>query len=135
MKLVATEVLLVMLLAGCATQPVNEACRAGIEKQSEVLYANVDRIRHDSPTGFSLLLSAAEGSELVGDYHGCVKNLAIARSLSNVDIGLYRNDTHPQDTYPPPFRDKKSSSKGPEYDAAHHAAGHTHHHGHPAPTE
>ncbi|MFB3104162.1 MAG: hypothetical protein ACE1ZA_04455, partial [Pseudomonadales bacterium] len=30
--------------------------------------------------GFSLLLSAAEGNELVGDYQGCLKNLLMARS-------------------------------------------------------
>lgn len=129
-NLVASVLLLLVLLAGCANLPMDQACRAGIEKESEVLYTDDHRISQSRSTGFSLLLSAAAGNELVGDYQSCLKNLNMARSLSHGDSGLSHNYVPPQDTYPPPIRHKKGPAKGPAYDAAHHALGHLHHHGH-----
>lgn len=125
--LVALELFLVFLLGGCASLSTDLACRAGIERETEALYAD------DGRMGVSLLLSAAHGDELVGDYEGCLKNLKTARRLRRV------NNYYAQNIYYPPRNATRNaysragqnqSSGGRSYDAAHHAAGHTHHHGH-----
>ncbi|MCH7821899.1 MAG: hypothetical protein IIA07_07780 [Proteobacteria bacterium] len=125
---VALELFLVLLLAGCASLPMDQACRAGIDKESKVLAANGHRMRlHRSPD-FEFLLSAAEDSELVGDYEDCLTLLQMARvdrhPWTQIDYyGHSAQNTNSQPGYRQPI-------SGQSKDVAHHAAGHTHHHGH-----
>ncbi len=105
------------------------ACRAGIEKESEGLYGDDQRMDHHPPS-FSLLLSVAEGNELVGDYRSCLENL---KTASRHRHNYYTQNTSSptlnstQNSYPRP---RYESNRGASYDQAHHAAGHAHHHGH-----
>ena len=132
--LVASEVFLLLLLTGCANLPMDEACRVGIEKEFETLFTDDYRLRLDSPSSSFVSLSAAVGSEQVGDYKGCLKNLNTARRHRRVN-GYYALNTHysprnsTQNSYPQAGR-TRSGGGSASYDAAHHAAGHTHHHGH-----
>ena len=127
-NLVASELFLVLLLAGCANLPVDEACRAGLEKDSKVLSSNGHQMQYHRSPDFPLLLSAAERSELAGDYQSCLSILRLAR----VDRHTYSLSSGPyygtQNTYS--WGGQNQSYSGPANDAAHHAAGHTHHHGH-----
>ncbi len=123
--LVASELFLVFLLAGCANLPMDQACRAGIEKESKVWDANGRELwLHRSPN-FISLLSEAEINELAGDYQSCLSNLKMARNHSHAHSGNYYPT---QNTYS--WGGQNQSNRGSANDAAHHAAGHTHHHGH-----
>ncbi len=130
-QLAALEILLVLLLAGCVNLPMDGACRAGIEKESEVLYAIDQKMRHRRSTGFYLFVSAPESSELVGDWNSCLENLKMARSFRHGDTVPGRNSYAATDTAPAPVWHKRSKMRpAAAYDAAHHDAGHSHHHGH-----
>ena len=125
--IVASKLFLLLWLAGCANLPMDQACRTGIEKESKVLNANGHKMRDHRSPDFFFLLSAAEGNELVGDYQSCLNNLKMAR----IDYrhGPSRNYYPTRNTYT--WAGKHHSNEGAAaYDAAHHAAGHTHHHGH-----
>ena len=127
--LLVSKLLIVMSLAGCASVPLEQACRAGIEKESEGLYGDDQRMDHHPPS-FSLLLSVAEGNELVGDYRSCLENL---KTASRHRHNYYTQNTNyptlnsTQNSYPRPRYER---NRGASYDQAHHAAGHAHHHGH-----
>jgi hypothetical protein len=122
--LVASELFFVLLLAGCANTPMDQACRAGIERDINVLSANGHQLQYHRTLDFAFLLSEAEGDELVGDYQSCLHNLSMARvnHHSMRITASSRIDYPTQDTY--------QNNTGSANDAAHHAAGHTHHHGH-----
>ena len=126
--LVASELFLVLLLAGCANLPMDQACRAGIETESKVWDANGRELwLHRSPH-FISFLSEAEINELAGDYQSCLSNLKMARNHSH---GTTRyNDSYlpTRNTYS--LGGQNQSNRGSGIDAAHHARGHTHHHGH-----
>ncbi len=77
--LVASELFLVFLLAGCANLPTDQACRAGIEKEVKVFDANGHVMRYHRSWDFPFLLSAAEVDEWGGDYQSCLNNLKMAR--------------------------------------------------------
>ena len=125
---VASELFLVLLLAGCANLPPDQACRAGIEKESKVWDDNGNELwLHRSPH-FVSLLSEAEINELAGDYESCLSNLKMARSHSHGPIGHSVFNRSTQNTYS--WGGQNQSNRGSANDAAHHAAGHTHHHGH-----
>ena len=125
---VASELFLVLLLAGCANLPMDQACRAGLEKEYEVWDANGRSLRHHRSPDFVLLLSEAEINELAGDYESCLSNLKMARSHSHGPIGHSVFNGSTQNTYS--WGGQNQSNRGSANDAAHHAAGHTHHHGH-----
>ena len=125
---VTLELFLVLLLAGCASLPMDQACRAGIDKESKVLAANGHRMRLHRSEDFEFLLSAAEDSESVGDYEDCLTLLQMARvdlhpSAQNGYFGHSAQNTNSQSGY-------RQINSGQSKDASHHAAGHTHHHGH-----
>jgi hypothetical protein len=125
--LVASELLLVLLIAGCANHPVDEACRAGLEKDSKVLSNNGHQMQFHRSPYLPLLLSAAERHELAGDYQSCLSILNMAR--------INRHMYHTSGNYYPTqntssWDGQYQSDMGSGIDAAHHAAGHTHHHGH-----
>ncbi len=125
--LVASELLLVLLLAGCANLPADEACRAGLEKDSKVLSASGHQMQYHRRPDFPLLLSVAERAELAGDYQSCLSILRLAR----IDRHKYHRSSGnyygTQNTYSWGGQNRVMGSAN---DAAHHAAGHTHHHGH-----
>ncbi len=73
--LVAIELLLVSTLAGCATLPMDQACRTGIEKETKVLNANGHLLKHHRTPEFPQLISAAKANELDGEYLSCLSNL------------------------------------------------------------
>ena len=126
--LVASELFLVLLLAGCANLPMDQACRAGIETESKVWDANGRELwLHRSPH-FIFFLSEAEINELDGHYESCLSNLKMARSHSHGPIGHSVFNRSTQNTYS--WGGQNQSNRGSANDAAHHAAGHTHHHGH-----
>ncbi len=122
--LVASELFFVLLFAGCANTPMDQACRAGIERDINVLSANGHQLQYHRTPDFAFLLSEAEGDELVGDYQSCLHNLSMARvNRHSMRItGHSSIDYRTQDTY--------QSNTDSAIDADHHAAGHTHHHGH-----
>ena len=126
--LVASELLSVLVLAGCASLPPDQACRAGIEQETEVLNENGFQMQHHRSLDFPFFLSLAEGDELVGDYQSCVDNLKMARNhvheYSGSGGSYYRSPNNYSGS-----RQSMGSSRMTN-DAAHHAAGHTHHHGH-----
>ncbi|MCZ6708798.1 MAG: hypothetical protein O7B25_00375 [Gammaproteobacteria bacterium] len=132
--LMASGLFLVMLSAGCATLPMDEACRANIEKETKVLAANGHRLQFHRSANFSALLSAAGDSEQIGDYQGCLNILQMAhvgRARHNRASGNYTPSQ--QHSYSGSYNGGYSSNNGGgggSVDAAHHAAGHTHHHGH-----
>ncbi len=119
--LVASELFLVLLLAGCAILPVDEVCRAELEKDSKVLSDNGHQMQYHRRPDFPFLLSVAERAELGGDYQTCVSLLRLARINGHAYARSSGNYYGTQNTY---------SYSGSANDAAHHAAGHTHHHGH-----
>ena len=121
---VASELFLVLLLAGCANLPPDQACRAGLENEYEVLDANGRTLRYHRSPYFAFLLSAAEDTEINGDYQSCLSILKMARNHSHESSGNNWTRT----TYS--WRGQNQSSRGSGIDAAHHARGHTHHHGH-----
>ena len=133
-RLVALELFLVLLLAGCANLRVDQACRAAIEKETKVLAANGHTMRHHRTSGFPLLLSAAENREQVGDYQSCLNILQMAHIGRPMYRGSSGNYVRIQRTYsqsiPGQSGGYQSYGGGGSIDAAHHAAGHTHHHGH-----
>ncbi len=126
--LVASELFLVVLLAGCANLPVGEACRAGLESELKVFDANGRAMRYHRSPDFVFLLSEAEINELAGDYQSCLSNLKMARNHSHGTTS-YSDSYYPtRNTYS--LGGQNQSNRGSGIDAAHHAAGHTHHHGH-----
>ena len=131
-RLVALELFLVLLLAGCANLRVDQACRAAIEKETKVLAANGHTMRHHRTSSFPLLLSAAESREEVGDYQSCLNVLQMAHIGRPMYRGSSGNYYRTQSTYSGSSGQNQSyqSYGGGGSDAAHHAAGHTHHHGH-----
>ena len=123
--LVASELFLVFLLAGCANLPMDQACRAGLESELQVFDANGRAMQYHRSPDFVFLLSEAEINELAGDYQSCLSNLKMARNHSHAHSGNYYPT---QNTYS--WGGQNQSNRGSANDAAHHAAGHTHHHGH-----
>ncbi len=123
--LVASELFFVLLLAGCANIPMDQACRAGIEDNINVLYANGHQLHYHRSLDFAFLLSEAEADELVGNYQSCLHNLSMARiNRHSMRITARSRIDYPtQDTY-------QSNTGSSVNDAEHHAAGHIHHHGH-----
>jgi hypothetical protein len=77
--LMASEVILVSLLAGCANVPPDQACRDGLEEEFEVFHANGNRMHYHRSANFAVYLFEAEIDELVGDYESCLDHLAMAR--------------------------------------------------------
>ncbi|MFB3103819.1 MAG: hypothetical protein ACE1ZA_02730, partial [Pseudomonadales bacterium] len=95
----------------------------------KVLAANGHRMRYHRTANFPFLLSAAEGNEQIGNYESCLKNLEMAH------IGHRTNNRNSYPTQNAYSGAGQNQSYGRSYgggstDAAHHAAGHTHHHGH-----
>ena len=130
-RLMASELFLVLLLAGCANLPMDQACRAGLEEESKVLAANGHRLRYHRTPNFPYLLSAAEGSEQIGDYESCLKILRTAHIGRPVHNRRSGSHFPTQNTYSGAGQNQSYQSHGGgSIDAAHHAAGHTHHHGH-----
>ena len=132
-RLVALELFLVLLLAGCANLRVDQACRAAIEKETKVLAANGHTLRRHRTSSFPLLLSAAENREQVGDYQSCLNVLQMAHIGRPMYRGSLGNSYRTQSTYSGSTGQNQSYQSyggGGSTDAAHHAAGHTHHHGH-----
>ena len=125
--LVASELFLVLLLAGCAIFPADEACRAELEKGSKVLSDNGHQMQYHRRPDYPYLLSVAERSELDGDYQTCLGILKLARINRHTYGRSSGNYSGTQNMY---SWAGQSFSTGPANDAAHHAAGHTHHHGH-----
>ena len=114
---VASGLFLIMLLAACANVPIDVACRAGLDSEFSLLGAD-DRPAHRSPN-FDSLLFEAQDNELAGDYQSCLNNLKMAHVHSHQrtpKINLWGEQF-------PIYSERPN-------DAAHHAAGHTHHHGH-----
>ena len=128
--LLASELFLVLLLTGCANLPMDQACRAGIEKGIRVLESNGHQLQYHRTWDFTVLLSAAEDDEMVGDYQSCLHNLSMARinHHSFRIVGPSGNYNGMLNTYS--WGGQNQSNGGGVNDAAHHAAGHTHHHGH-----
>ncbi len=126
--LVTSELFLVLLLAGCANLPMDQACRAGLEKEVKVLDANSHAMQYHRSPDFVFLLSEAESDELVGDYQSCLNNLKIARADRHQHTRSSGNYYPTQNTYS--SAGQNQSNRGSANDAAHHARGHTHHHGH-----
>ena len=124
---VASELFLVLLLAGCANLPMDQACRAGLESEFKVLDANGRALQHRSPD-FVVLLFEADDKEMAGDYDGCLHNLRMARNHSHgrISYTVFNHDT--RNTYSQGGQNQGNG--GVVNDAAHHAAGHAHHHGH-----
>ena len=120
--LVASELFLVLLLAGCANLPMDQDCRARLESEFKVFDANGDQMQYHRSPDFVFLLHEAEDDELVGDYQSCLNNIHMARVHRHGPTSSSGNYYPTQDTY----RSNRVSAN----DAAHHAAGHTHHHGH-----
>ncbi len=123
--LVASELFLVFLLVGCANLPMDQACRAGLESELQVFDANGRAMQYHRSPDFVFLLSEAEINELAGDYQSCLSNLKMARNHSHGPSGNYYGT---QNTYS--WGGQNQSNRGSANDAAHHAAGHTQHHGH-----
>jgi len=80
--IVASELFLVSLLAGCANLPPDQACRAGLEYEHEVLDTNGRTLRDYRSPYFAYLLSAAEDTEINGSYESCLSILKMARNQS-----------------------------------------------------
>jgi hypothetical protein len=120
---VASELFLVLLLAGCANLPMDQACRAGLESEFKVLDANGHAMQYHRSANFVVLLFEADDKELAGDYEGCLHNLEMAR-VHHRHEPTYRTPI----TYS--WDGQNQSIRGSANDGAHHAAGHTHHHGH-----
>ena len=116
--LMASELFLVLWLAGCANLPMDQACRAGLESEFKVLDAHDNQMRYHRSPDFVFLLYEAEDNELAGDYQSCLNNLKMARNHRHAK----------QIPYSQVGLNQSNSSES--IDAAHHAAGHTHHHGH-----
>ena len=98
-QLVALELILLLLLAGCANLRVDQACRAGIEKETRVLAANGHTMRYHRGPNFPLLLSVAQDSEQIGDYHNCLGFLRMAHNGRPSFIGSSGNYFHSQNTW------------------------------------
>ena len=81
--LAASELFLVLLLAGCANLPMDQACRAGIESEVKLLIADDNQVRYHRSPDFVFLLSEAEDNELAGNYRSCLNNLKMAKSHSH----------------------------------------------------
>lgn len=132
--LVASGLFLVLSMAGCANLPMDQACRANIEKETKVLAANGHRMRYHRSANFPALLSAAQDSEQIGDYPGCLNILQMAhvgRSVHNSASGDYApSQRQAYSGSSNQGHSRSYSGGGGSIDAAHHAAGHTHHHGH-----
>ncbi len=126
--LVASELFFVLVLAGCANLPMDQACRAGLESEFKLLDADDDQIRYHRSPDFVSLLYEAEDDELAGDYQSCLSNLKMARNHRHEYIAHNRYFSLTQNTYS--RAGQNQSNRGSANDAAHHAAGHTHHHGH-----
>ncbi len=132
-RLVALELILVLLLAGCANLRIDQACRAAIEKETKVLAANGHAMRYHRTSSFPVLLSAAENREQVGDYQSCLNILQMAHVSRPLYVGSSGNAFRTRNTYSGSSGQNQSYQSyggGGSTDAAHHAAGHTHHHGH-----
>ncbi len=126
--LVASELFSVLLLAGCANLPMDQDCRAGLENEFEVLDANGGQMRYHRSPDFLSHLSAAMDDELVGDYESCLNNIHMARVHRHEPTRSSGNYYPTQNTHS--WGGQNQSNSRQSIDAAHHAAGHTHHHGH-----
>lgn len=132
-RLVALELFLVLLVAGCVNLRADQACRAAIEKETKVLTANGHTVRYHRTSSFPVLLSAAENREQVGDYQSCLNILRMAHIGRPLYVGSSGNYFRTQSTNRGSAGQNQSYQNyggGGSTDAAHHAAGHTHHHGH-----
>ena len=128
----ASGLFLVLSMAGCANLPMDQACRANIEKETKVLAANGHRMQYHRSANFPQLLSAAQDSEQIGDYPGCLNILQMAHiGRHNRTSGNYaRSQRQAYSGSSNQGYSRSYSGGGGSIDAAHHAAGHTHHHGH-----
>ena len=127
--LASSGIFLVLALAGCANLPMDQDCRARLESEFKVLDADGHTMQYHRSPDFEYLLSAAEDDELVGDYQGCLNNLKMVRVVHQRKRTETRRDfDRMQDSSSWGRQDR--SNRGSANDAAHHAAGHTHHHGH-----
>jgi len=126
--LVASELFLVLLVAGCANLPVDQDCHAGLENEFKVLEAEGRQLRYHRSPDFLVHLSAAVDDELVGDYQSCLNNIHMARVHRHGPTSSSGNYYPTQNTYSGARQNQSNS--GASKDAAHHAAGHTHHHDH-----
>ncbi len=134
--LIASELCLFLLLAGCATLPMDQACRVNLEKETKVLAANGHRLQYHRVPSYASYLSAAAASELNGNYGTCLKILEMAQvnrhtyyaSSGNHAGGFSRAGQN--QSYNGGNSGNYGNNGGRSVDAAHHAAGHTHHHGH-----
>ncbi len=126
--LVASELFLVLLLAGCANLPMDQDCRAGLESEFKVFDANGPAMQYHRSPDFVFLLHEAEDNELAGDYQSCLNNLHMARVHRHEPTRSSGNYYPTQNTHS--WGGQNQSNQGSANDAAHHAAGHTHYHGH-----
>ena len=80
------------MLTGCAQTPVDQACRAGLEREFTVYEENgYIRQNHRSPQ-FGIFLARAELDEIDGNFEGCLSNLN--RALQYGDMGIPDEKEH-----------------------------------------
>ena len=127
--LVASELFLVLWLAGCANLPMDQDCRARLESEFKVLDADGHTKQYHRSPDFEYLLSAAVDDELVGDYQGCLNNLKMVRVVHQRPRTETRRDFDRLQDFSS-WGGQDRSNQGSANDAVHHAAGHTHHHDH-----
>jgi len=125
--LAASGLFLVLWLAGCASLPMDQNCRTSLDSEFEVLNDGGRVMRDHRSANFSWYLIAAADDEMIGDYEGCLNNLQMARAHNHGYAG-YNNGS--QASYGRDWHGQQQMGAGQSQDAAHHAAGHTHHHGH-----
>ncbi len=126
--LVASELFLVLFLAGCANLPIDQACRAGLESELKVLETHGNSMRYHRSPDFVYLLGEAESNEVAGDYQGCLSYLKMARTHRHERTRSDGRNYGTPNIYSLPM--ENPSGEPAINDAAHYAAGHTHHHGH-----
>ena len=107
---------------------MDQDCRAGLQNEFEVLDANGRAMRYHRSPDFLFHLSAAVDNEQVGDYQSCLNNIHLARVHRHGPTNSSGDYYPTQGTYS--GARQNHSKSGSANDAAHHAAGHTHHHGH-----
>ena len=127
--LALSGIFLVLALAGCANLPTDQDCRARLESNFKVFDAQGHAMRYHRSPDFVSLLFEAKDYELAGDYQSCLNNLKMAVvSHQHKGATTRRDMDRMQDSSS--WNGQGRSYQGSANDAAHHAAGHTHHHGH-----
>ena len=112
--LLASEVVLVSLLAGCASLPPDEACRTGLDNEFKVFDENGYIMRNHRSPYFTVYLFEAEENELDGDYQSCLDNLSMAHQHSHGGVyashGSYAK--HGQNERSQTSRNRSSGPRG-----------------------